>query len=424
MLGPSPPPGPPAPGPFPPAPGPFPPAHPSTVSSGAGQVQRRSPPPSRTGLWIGLGLVAVAGVGIAAAVIAGGSSGGEVPTPTALSADSSGSAAAGRARPGSTDADGEAADDAAASGEAAGGEAAGGEAIAEQQALESMLKNLDGIDTSMLPPAARKQLKDLKQLGKLSPKERQAKLQQIMESMQKDMGGGLAEAMDTIDAIGSTAPRPGKPSSSPSSSTSPSSTPSSSTSPSGTPSSTPSSPPGAWVTRRDLSFAGFNPKRIDVSAFIRWAIAEAKKADPGAVLFRVDVSGVSPDGFANLELPTLASDHGSLDLRFFSPARAKPDPSLPVGVPDRSGKACEFRIEAEPDGVAIRPISGFDCKRNVEVPPPRCTAAALWKQALSAKAPQNAVASLGYRAASKRPRWYFDIGYGRDKVFSRAFDDC
>jgi hypothetical protein len=134
------------------------------------------------------------------------------------------------------------------------------------------------------------------------------------------------------------------------------------------------------------------------------------------------VSGVGPDGFANLELPTLASEHGSLDLRFFSPARAKPDPSLPLGVPEQ-GKTCEFRIEAEPDGVALRPISGFDCKRNVAVPPPRCTAAGLWKRARGAKAPQNAVASLGYRAWSGRPRWGFDIGFGHDRVFSHAFDD-
>ena len=183
-----------------------------------------------------------------------------------------------------------------------------------------------------------------------------------------------------------------------------------------------SSAPAVWSGSRELSFSGFNPRRLDVSAFIRWAIAEAKKADPDAVLFRIDVNGVGPDGFANLELPTLAAGHGSLDLRFFSPARAKPDPRLPVGVPE-PGKTCEFRIEAEPDGVELRPLSGFDCKRNIPTPAPRCTAAALWKRALAAKAPGNAVASLGYRAWSGRFRWSFDIGFGHDKVFSRAFDD-
>ena len=71
----------------------------------------------------------------------------------------------------------------------------------------------------------------------------------------------------------------------------------------------------------------------------------------------------------------------------------------------------------------IRPISGFDCKRNIAAPPPKCTAAALWKIAIAAKAPRNAVASLGYREWSGRFKWGFDIGFGHDRVFSRAFDD-
>src|SRR5690606_4423407 len=184
----------------------------------------------------------------------------------------------------------------------------------------------------MLPPAARKQLEDLKQLAKLPPKERLAKWKQLAEAM-PDVSGGLAEAMEAIDAIGAVVPAPA-----PTPRTPKPSTPAPSTSaPSGQP-----AQPGAWVVARDLSFGGFDPKRLDGSAFIRWAVAEARKADPDAVLFRIDVSGVGPDGRANLELPTLASSHGSLDLRFFSPARAKPDPSLPIGVPDR-GKTCEFR---------------------------------------------------------------------------------
>jgi len=73
--------------------------------------------------------------------------------------------------------------------------------------------------------------------------------------------------------------------------------------------------------------------------------------------------------------------------------------------------------------VHIRPISGFDCKRNIAAPPPKCTAAALWKIAIAAKAPRNAVASLGYREWSGRFKWGFDIGFGHDRVFSRAFDD-
>jgi tRNA A-37 threonylcarbamoyl transferase component Bud32 len=385
----------------------------STVSGSSGQVQRqrqqqvqpqqvqqqeRQQERQRRGLWIGLGAVALVG-GVVAVVATRGGGGGGGGGP-AGSAAASAVDPVGSARP--------------EQGKAAGGAggAGGGEvddaddAAGEQRALEATLKGLEAMDPGKLPAGARKQLEAMKQLAKLPPKERLAKLKQ-MRGASQDLTGGLAEAVEAIEAIDATdgggggagTPRPGASSAAPS-----------------------SAPPGAWVTARELAFAGFDPKRLDVSAFIRWAIAEAKQADPGAVLFRVDVSGVGPDGFANLELPTLASGHGSLDLRFFSPARAKRNPSLPLGVPEQ-GKTCEFRIEAEPDGVQLRPISGFDCKRNVAVPAPRCTAAALWKRALAAKAPQNAVASLGYRAWSGRFRWGFDIGFGHDRVFSQVFDD-
>jgi len=384
-----------------------PPTHPSTFSASSGQVQRPTPTPpppppspSRRGLWIGLGAAALVGGGVALAVTAGGDGGGRGggeggPAGSAAVVAPEGSGG-GQTRPAKPDDDGDAADPP----DPPDGEAA------QQQALDDALKSLEGIDPSMLPPAARKQLAQLKQLAKLPPKERLARLKQMSKATSKDPTGGLAEAMEVIDAIGGTgggagggtASKPGTPSA--------------------------SKPGGAWVSAHDLSFAGFDPKRLDVSAFIRWAIAEAKKADPDAVLFRVDVSGVGPDGFANLGLPTLASDHGSLDLRFFSPARARPDPNLPIGVPERN-KTCEFRIEAEPEGVRLRPISGFDCKDDVPIPPPRCTAAALWKRALAAKAPQNAVAQLGYRSWSGKAKWYFDIGFAGDKAFSRVFeDDC
>jgi hypothetical protein len=367
----------------------------STVSGSSGQVQRQAPRPrSRRGLWIGLGAAALVGGGVAVAVTAGGDGeggGGGVGSSSGGGSGSAGSGSAGSTAAGSV---ASAAPPVAPKPDEPG-DPSDGEA-GEQQALDEAMKGLDGIDPRMLPPEARKQLEEMR---KLSPKARLEKLKQITKGMPKGATGGLAEAMETIDAINAGAGT-------------------------GTSTSKQARPAGAWVSDRDLAYAGFDPKRVDVSALIRWAIAEARKADPDAALFRIDVSGVGPDGFANLELPTLASDHGSLDLRFFSPARAKPDPSLPIGVPEPN-KTCEFRIEAEPDGVRLRPIRGGGCKGDIPIPPPRCTAAALWKRALAAKAPQNAVASLGYRAWSGRFRWGFDIGFGGDKAFSHVFeDDC
>ncbi|MDX2087057.1 MAG: serine/threonine-protein kinase [Kofleriaceae bacterium] len=180
---------------------------------------------------------------------------------------------------------------------------------------------------------------------------------------------------------------------------------------------------GGWPTRQGLSFA-LDPAHVDVAKLIAFAVTEAKRQVPDAELFRIDADGVGPDGFANLELPSLASDHGSIDLRFRSPARSKRDPDVPLGVKQKW--ECEFRIEAEPDGVQIRPVSGLDCSKETPVPAPRCTPADLWKRAIAKKAPAtNAVANLGYRATGNRIIWYFDIGAGTDRIFSATFsDDC
>jgi serine/threonine-protein kinase len=181
-------------------------------------------------------------------------------------------------------------------------------------------------------------------------------------------------------------------------------------------------PAGNWPTRHELSFP-IDPEHVDVDKLIAFAVAEAKREVADAELFRIDADGIGPDGFANLELPSHASGHGSIDLRFRSPSRSKRDPSLPLGV--KQEWKCEFRIEAEPGGVQIRPVNGFDCSKEKPVPPPKCSPAEVWKKAIANKAPTNAIASMGYRSAGSRTTWYFDIGSGPDTVFSTAFaDDC
>ena len=117
----------------------------------------------------------------------------------------------------------------------------------------------------------------------------------------------------------------------------------------------PDPPAGAWPTRHELSFS-LDPKRVDVAKLISFAIAQAKKEVPDAELFRIDADGVGPDGFANLSYPSVASKHGSIDLRFYSPSRSKRDPNLPIGV--KQEWKCELRVEADPDGVQLRRALG------------------------------------------------------------------
>ncbi|MGN6109697.1 MAG: hypothetical protein ACTHU0_31610, partial [Kofleriaceae bacterium] len=117
-----------------------------------------------------------------------------------------------------------------------------------------------------------------------------------------------------------------------------------------------------------------------------------------------------------------ASPHGTLALRFFSPARSQRDPKVPRGVPVQWN--CELRVEATPEGVQIRPVPGFDCGRNVPISVPACTAAGVWKRALAKRAPADAVAQLGFRSGvGGKPTWYFDIGHGFDRELSELFDD-
>jgi hypothetical protein len=142
---------------------------------------------------------------------------------------------------------------------------------------------------------------------------------------------------------------------------------------------------------------------------------------PDALLTRVEVSGVTPDGFADLTLPTLASPHGDIELRFISPSASKLDPKIPLGVPQE--RICEFRVEGEPDGIEIRSMFKTDCKTK-SVAVPSCGYASLWKKASGMGAPGNAVAQISYYAASMHdtPKWFFTIGFGHDVAFSKMWN--
>jgi hypothetical protein len=252
-----------------------------------------------------------------------------------------------------------------------------------------------------LPPDQQKRLAAYKGLAKLPPKERMKRLQALIEQ-------GVPGLADLGIPDVAEAPLPPSPSREP---------PVPPTAP---------PPPTAWIKSHDIDPpAGYDPEHLDVSAFIPWAVAQARRAFPDAQLVRIDSNGVGPDGRANLKLPSHASDHGSVDIRFISPSRGKRDPSQPLGVARKDFK-CEFRIMATPDGVEMMPIDFVDCAKEHVVPVPRCSAAGVWRKAIQRKAPsQNAVGNVDYRSSGSRPVWYFAIGSGFDVVFSQMFgDDC
>jgi hypothetical protein len=269
---------------------------------------------------------------------------------------------------------------------------AGDDAVAE--ALEQLDETI-----LALPPEQQKRLAAYKGLAKLSPRERAKKLRQLAALGVTMPGLDGAEAPDP-GGDGDTPARPGAPAV--------------------------SAPAGAWITNHSIDPpTGYDPQHLDVTAFLSWAVAQARKEIPDAQLIRIDTNGVSADGRANLKLPSLASDHGSIDVRFISPSRGKRDPSQPLGVARHDFK-CEFRVEATPDGVEVMPIDFADCSKEHVVAVPKCSFSGVWKKAIARKAPsRNAVGNVDYRSNGSKPVWYFDIGSGFDVVFSEMFgDDC
>jgi outer membrane biosynthesis protein TonB len=179
--------------------------------------------------------------------------------------------------------------------------------------------------------------------------------------------------------------------------------------------------PDGWVRYTRLPGpAGFDPTKVATAKYLPFALAEARKIAPDAVLFRIDATGVFPDATANFTLV----NHGVLDYRFISPSRSTRDPSLPRGAKQPEAR-CMFRIMIDKDGPLALPMSGWDCHKEKQLGPPRCSFAQVWNKARAKGAPDNALAQLGYRAASGgKPTWYFRIDDDEGK-FSVIFpDDC
>ena len=336
----------------------------STVSASAGQLAKQPPAkPSRKGLWIALGAVAVVAGGIVAIAVATS----KPAKPEQIAAAPPPPPPAEVPKPGSA------------------GSAGSGDVDPDLAIPDVDLSEVDKqIEESLkqLPPDARRRLEEAR---KLIPRPgKQAK---------QARPGGPAQVEDDEPANPRGAVTPANPAK-------------------------PKIAAG-WVVNQALSPpSGWDPKRADVDGFIKWAMAEARKAVPDAQLERIDAEGVMPDGRANLTL-----DDFSIDLRFVSPSRMKGDPSVPIGVEQKL--ECEFRIEADAKSIQIRKTTGCDRKTRV-VAMPKCSVKKVWQLGIGKGAPTgNVVADVSYYGSSvgTSVRWYLDIGSGPDKVFGHAFED-
>jgi len=355
----------------------------------AGQVTTpRTRSGSSKGLWIGLAAVLVVGGGIAAAVLAGGGSGtsagggpgsgsattvAEVPTerPPDVPADHPAHPAGPTTTPppGKADEPDSDSDDDAETADA----------------LDSTLSQLPPEAVKMLPPKIQALLKKYGRWSKI-PKAERAKVI-------KDLGGiGGVVDLDVSKQISGALGGGGGGNDTP-----------------------------AGVANGP---ANFNPKKATLDGPLTWAITEARKRAPDAQLTWISIDGVYPDGHADLTLKSMASDHGSIDIRFISLANAKRDPKVPRGVPQEM--KCTFRVWLEPGGDAeFRDMSTSDCK-EAPMPRPRCSLKQVWAKALAKRKDlADAVASVIYTTniVSHKIVWMFEVRDSGDAGFSEQFPD-
>jgi hypothetical protein len=255
--------------------------------------------------------------------------------------------------------------------------------------LEGQLDSLPPEALAALPPELRAAIKKYGGWSKV-PKAERARLMKQIGKMVGSLGVTTGDAVNNALAGGST-PAPAPP------------------------------PAGGWFERHAIRPPGFDPKHANIDQFIAFAYGEAKKYVPDAEAWWIDADGVGPDGRADLTLPSFASDTGSITVRFLSPSRAKPDPSVPRGVPRKT--SCAFYITIGPEGGEMYETS-TDCKEKL-VKRPRCTVAQVWKKALALHPDaKGAVAAIIFRDLNGKGAWDFDIRDDEHPVSERLPDDC
>ena len=373
------------------------PTIPNQSTATAGQVVAPSRTGSRKGLWIALGAIGVVGAGVAIAVIA--SSGGES-SQTAAAPPGSAVAVTPTAPAGSAEAPQAEAEEPDEPDEPDVPAPPTTPSINESM-ITPQVDDAVGTMIEQMPPEARKVLPvavkaALAKYGswKKIPAAERKKLAAKIASGDMDLSAVTADINSALSPTTKPATKPVAP-----------------TAPVASDPRDGLGPDGWIVSRRFKPPGKFDPKQLDAQKYLPFALSEAKKLIPDAVLFRIDANGVLPNGRADIT----AVDNGSLDYRFISPSRMKRDPSKPLGA--KHEWKCMFRIMIDEEGAWSAPINGWECKEKL-TGPPKCSFTQVWNKALAKGAPSNALGSLGFRES----RWYFSID---GTSFSEMFkDDC
>lgn len=269
--------------------------------------------------------------------------------------------------------------------------------------LDGFFENANADQIALMPKEVQTALKKYGKYSKIPKAERARMAGAMMAHMQ---GMGLSAGQQAADALagGGLPPVPVAPAA---------------------PAAPPKPSADGWFQRHNLAPPSFDGKHARIDQLIAFGLAEAKKNVPDAALTRIDISGVYPDGHADFNLPSFASPHSDITLRFISPAHAKRDPSLPRGVEGGYNK-CSFYIVIGPSGGEIYDTSDKGLCTTPPIPAPRCSVAAVWKKALAKRKDLgDAVAAFDYNKWSNGVGWDFTIRDGSDTLFNDTFpDDC
>jgi hypothetical protein len=178
-------------------------------------------------------------------------------------------------------------------------------------------------------------------------------------------------------------------------------------------------PPTGWVAYHTLTYPNWDPKHVDVDAFVAWARDQAKQIVADAEVNRIDMLSVFPDGHSDLTL----ANSGFVGVRFLSPSHSARDPNVPIGA---QGNKCMFQIMVTAQtGAMVAPLDGTSCDNERSSPTgARCTVRQLWQHMIAKGAPTgNVVAQVSYFSPDKaQPAGWITSISG---VFSAQIaDDC
>ncbi|HEY0193435.1 MAG TPA: hypothetical protein VGC42_20100, partial [Kofleriaceae bacterium] len=159
--------------------------------------------------------------------------------------------------------------------------------------------------------------------------------------------------------------------------------------------------------------ADYDPRRFDPIAYLPRAAALARELLPDARLTSLEFDPAFSDGHVDL-----TADGRDREYEFRSPARSAFPAGRPANLPAR--RRCRVHVEVGAGSISARVVESDTCSARF-VHPPRCSFAAVWRQALAAGAKPDLIARIGWLSDET---WFFDLAPDGAGGVSAFADHC